>query len=224
MFWEKKVLYAMKYNRQTPCVYNNLHVVYHGIPKNASTSVKNALYEYEHGYEFEGNKQWVHKGNEKGGSIYPTIDMIHTTYINWYHFTVVRNPVDRFLSFYNDLFAGTTNIRHNIPPFYIDNNVKLEPKPVDEVLDMIEWFNDEECDEHFASQSSFVHVDESFINVIKMEDLNTGWNKVCNDINVEYKSLSVYNKSVNTVELTSEQKARIYQRYNDDFTKFGYSL
>ena len=89
---------------------------------------------------------------------------------------------------------------------------------------MIEWFNDEECDEHFASQSSFVHVDESFINVIKMEDLNTGWNKVCNDINVEYKSLSVYNKSVNTVELTSEQKARIYQRYNDDFTKFGYSL
>ena len=224
MFWEKKVLYAMKYNRQTPCVYKNLHVVYHGIPKNASTSVKNALYEYEHGYEFEGNKQWVHKGNEKGGSIYPTIDMIHTTYINWYHFTVVRNPVDRFLSFYNDLFAGTTNIRHNIPPFYIDNNVKLEPKPVDEVLDMIEWFNDEECDEHFASQSSFVHVDESFINVIKMEDLNTGWNKVCNDINVEYKSLSVYNKSVNTVELTSEQKARIYQRYNDDFTKFGYSL
>lgn len=214
----------MKYNRQTPCVYKNLHVVYHGIPKNASTSVKNALYEYEHGYEFEGNKQWVHKGNEKGGSIYPTIDMIHTTYINWYHFTVVRNPVDRFLSFYNDLFAGTTNIRHNIPPFYIDNNVKLEPKPVDEVLDMIEWFNDEECDEHFASQSSFVHVDESFINVIKMEDLNTGWNKVCNDINVEYKSLSVYNKSVNTVELTSEQKARIYQRYNDDFTKFGYSL
>ena len=53
----------MKYNRQTPCIYTNLNVVYHGIPKNASTSVKNALYEYEHGHEFNGNKQWVHKGN-----------------------------------------------------------------------------------------------------------------------------------------------------------------
>lgn len=212
----------MKYNRQSPCVYKNLKVVYHGIPKNASTSVKNALYEYEHGHEFEGNKQWVHKGNEKGGSLYPSIDCIHTKFINWYHFTVVRNPIDRFLSFYNDLFAGTTNIRHNIPPFYIDNNIKLEPKPVDEVLDIIEWFKDDECDEHFASQSSFVHVDH--VNVIKMEDLDTGWIETCKNIGVDYKPLSVYNKSVNTVDLTPEQTMRIIKRYSNDFTNFEYTI
>lgn len=212
----------MKYNRQTPCVYKNLKVVFHGIPKNASTSVKNALYEYEHGHEFEGNKQWIHKGNEKGGSLYPSIDCIHTKFINWYHFTVVRNPINRFLSFYNDLFAGTTNIRHNIPSFYIDNNIKLEPKPVDEVLDIIECFGDEVCDEHFASQSSFVHVKD--VNIIKVEELDTGWSKVCRDINVDYRALPVYNMSANQIKLSPSQTNRIRERYNSDYINFGYTL
>lgn len=210
----------MKYSRQTPCIYKNLKVVFHGIPKNASTSVKNALYEYEHGKPFDGNKQWVHKGNKKGGSLYPSIDCIHTKYINWYHFTVVRNPIDRFLSFYNDLFVGTTNLRNSIPPFYVDNNIKLEPKPVDEVLEIIEWFGDNECDEHFASQSSFIQVDN--INYVKIENLNEGWKSICKDISVDYKPLSIYNKSVNSTVLTSVQKARIHRRYVNDFTKFGY--
>ena len=70
----------MKYNRQTPCVYKKINVVYHGVPKNASTSVKNALYEYEHGHPFDGNKQWIHKGNEKGGSIYPSLDSIRSDF------------------------------------------------------------------------------------------------------------------------------------------------
>jgi len=212
----------MKYNRQTPCIYAKLRVVYHGIPKNASTSVKNALYEYEHGHEFNGNKQWVHKGNTKGGSIYPDLYDIKTIYTDYYHFTVVRNPIDRFLSFYNDLFAGTTNIRHNTPPFYIDNNITLEPKPVDSVLDMIEWFNDDECDEHFAAQSAYIHLDN--VKVVKIEDLNNDWKDVCKDIGVDYKPLSVYNKSINTVELTEQQKQRVYNRYSNDFSKFGYTL
>lgn len=212
----------MKYSRQTPCVYKNLKIVFHGIPKNASTSIKNALYTYEHGYKFSGNKQYIHKGNEKGGSIYPSIDCIHTKFLNWYHFTVVRNPIDRFLSFYNDLFANTTKVRGSKPSFYSDNNIKLKHKPVNEVLDMIECFKDEECDEHFASQSSFVYVDDA--KIVKMEDLNTGWSAICKDIGVDYKPLPVYNKSVNTVELTDEQVSRIYKRYTIDFEQFGYTL
>ena len=81
--------------------------MYHGIPKNASTSVKNILYEANWGKPFDGNKQWVHKGNEKGGSIYPSIDMVVSNKFKPYkHFTVVRSPYLRFVSFYNDLFLG----------------------------------------------------------------------------------------------------------------------
>ena len=101
------------YNRQTPCVYNNIKVVFHGIPKNASTTVKNALYSAEHGTEFIGNKQWVHKGNEKGGSYYPPLSEIETNYDDYLHIAVVRNPYDRFRSFYSDLTlfieSGETN-------------------------------------------------------------------------------------------------------------------
>lgn len=211
---------VMKYNRQTPCIYNNLRVMYHGIPKNASTSVKNALYAYEHGHEFEGNKQWIHKGNEKGGSIYPKINQIDE-YHQWFHFTVVRNPLDRFKSFYNDLFAGTTNIRHNVPPFYTDNKIELKPKPVDEVIEIVESFQDEEADEHFASQSSFIYCD---VEIIKMEELSERWESITDCLGVEYKPLNVYNKSIDTVDLTAQQEKRLWNRYENDFTEFGYEV
>jgi len=209
----------MKYNRQTPCIYNNLQVVYHGIPKNASTSVKNALYMYEHGHEFQGNKQWIHKGNEKGGSIYPHIEYVKEKLESWFHFSVVRNPYDRFKSFYNDLFAGTTNIRHNVPPFYTDNNIELKPTPVDNIIDMIEMFQDNDADEHFASQSSFIYYPAE---IVKLEELQQKWLSITEYIGVDYKPLNVYNKSIDTVELTEEQKQRIYNRYINDFETFGY--
>jgi len=212
----------MKYNRQTPCIYTNLNVAFHGIPKNASTSVKNALYEYEHGHEFNGNKQWIHKGNSKGGSIYPELTQIQfaATFIDWIHITVARDPIERFKSFYNDLFAGTTSIRNNTPPFYIDNNIKLRPMPIDAVLDMIEEYADEEADEHFASQCSFICMDN--IHVLKLEDIENGWKNLTTLINVDYKPLSVYNKSIDTTELSDRQIERIYKRYQNDFEKFGY--
>ena len=212
----------MKYNRQTPCIYTNLNVVYHGIPKNASTSVKNALYEYQHGYEFNGNKQWVHKGNSKGGSIHPDVTTIQSLFADWFHFTVVRHPIERFKSFYNDLFAGTTSIRNNVPTFYSVNNIKLKPKPVDAVLDMVEEYPDEEADEHFASQCSFIHYDP--INIVKLEDLKNGWKNITSLINVDYKPLSVYNKSIDTTELNDTQIERIYTRYQNDFERFGYQI
>lgn len=209
----------MMYNRQTPCVYKKLKVVFHGIPKNASTSVKNALYQYEHGHEFEGNKQWVHKGNEKGGSIYPDVQCIKEKFNTWLHFSVVRNPYDRFKSFYNDLFAGTTKVRHNVPPFYLENNIELKPTLIDDVISMIESFDDEEADEHFASQSSFIYCD---VELIKMEELDQQWKKLTRDLGVDYMPLNVYNKSIDMIELTQQQKQRIYNRYKNDFENFGY--
>lgn len=210
----------MKYNKQTPCIYENIKVVYHGIPKNASTSIKNALYEAEWGHSFDGIKQWIHKGNEKGGSIYPKIELIDTKYRSFFHFSVVRNPYDRFKSFYSDLFAKTTNLRNNVPPFYTNNGIVLEPKPVDEVLDIVELFDDDNADEHFASQQSFIYSDRCVF--IFQEKLNEQWQIICDRINVEFKHLPMYNKSRDVIHLTDQQKNRIYNRYKEDFMRFKY--
>ena len=211
----------VKYNRQTPCIYHHIKTVFHGIPKNASTSVKNILYEANWGKPFDGNKQWVHKGNEKGGSIYPSINMVRSSkYDSYTHFTVVRNPYDRFISFYNDLFLGTTKIRNNIPPFYTDNKILLEPIPINAAIDIINQFTDDEADEHFASQSSFVYKDD--IPYLKMESLQEEWVSMCDHLNIAYRPLPVYNKSNNVVLLTDDQKSKIYNRYKEDFERFGY--
>ena len=211
----------VKYNRQTPCIYHYIKTVFHGIPKNASTSIKNILYEANWGKPFDGNKQWIHKGNEKGGSIYPSIDMVRSSkYDSYTHFTVVRNPYDRFISFYNDLFLGTTKIRNNIPPFYTDNKILLEPIPINAAIDVINQFTDDEADEHFASQSSFVYKDD--IPYLKMESLQEEWVSMCDHLNIAHRPLPVYNKSNNVVLLTDDQKSKIYNRYKEDFERFGY--
>ena len=211
----------MKYNRQTPCIYHIKRIVYHGIPKNASTSIKNMLYEAEWGKPYSGNKQWVHKGNEKGGSIYPSITMIQSRkYASYFHFTVVRNPYDRFKSFYSDLFLGSTDIRNNTPPFYIDNNIKLKLTPVDEVVDMVCDFTDDDADEHFASQSSFVY--KNPIMYLKMEAIAEEWISLCDKLDIAHKPLPVYNKSNSSVLLTEEQKNKLYKRYQEDFERFKY--
>ena len=207
-----------KYNRQTPCIYSGSKIIFHGIPKNASTSVKNILYEHEYGYPFSGNKQWIHKGNEKGGSVYPPVDSI-PQYTDYIHFTVVRNPYDRFISFYSDLFLKTTNLRNNVPPFYTDNGIPLHPTPVENVVDIVCEFDDKNADEHFASQSSFVYVDNIFL---KMENLETEWKEFTEKINIAYKPLPVYNKSNSEVQLTERQKEKLYHRYKNDFERFNY--
>jgi hypothetical protein len=210
-----------KYNRQKPCVFENLKTVFHGIPKNASTSIKHNLYTENYGKKFDGPQQWIHKGNEKGGSIYPSITSIKSSkYDTYTHFTVVRNPYSRFISFYSDLFLGTTKMRSHKPRFYKANNIPLEPTPINTVIDMVCSFNDKKADEHFASQSSFVYRND--VHIIKMETIAEEWISMCDHLNIAHKPLPVYNKSNHTVLLTEDQKNKIYNRYKEDFERFKY--
>ena len=211
-----------KYNRQTPCVFIDIEAMFHGIPKNASTSIKHLLYEANYGRKFQGPGQWIHKGNEKGGCIYPSLAAVQSVvYESFKHFTVVRNPFDRFISFYTDLCLGSTNLRAELPPFFTDNNIQARGFTVDQAVDMVcEYTNDDEIDEHIASQSSFVYVDNC--DVLKMETLDCDWGVMCKKLNIDYHPVPVYNKSNTTVHLTEEQKDKLYDRYKQDFERFKY--
>ena len=211
----------MKYNRQTPCVYHNIKVVFHGIPKNASTTIKNALYHLDTGEQFDNdNKQWIHKGNEKGGSEYPPIEEISTKYRPYKHLAVVRHPYERFISFYTDLVQRTAAHRFETPPFYTDNNLDITKFSVDQCIDMLDTYNDDQGDEHFISQSLFIHNDVLFY--MQMNDLNNGWNSFCEFFSLSEVPLQHYNNSKGSIELTQDQKDRLFNRYKTDFERFGY--
>ena len=215
----------MSFNRQTPAVYPNINVVFHGIPKNASTTIKNALYELEHGHEFENdNKQFIHKGNEKGGSIYPRPDQLqHSQYDTYYHIAVCRNPYTRFKSFYLDLFEGAAEKRTSLPKFYTHHNISMR-MDVDKVIDMIEQYDDQSGDEHFISQHTYIYRDLSEIYCIPIELLTEYWSEFCqNCLNIDPPTLKIYNTTSTLLDLTKTQKRRIYDRYQQDFEVFEYA-
>ena len=113
-----------------------------------------------------------------------------------------------------------TSIRDNIPPFYVDNNIDFYKNDVESVLNIIESFSDDEADEHFASQKSFLHYHN--VHWLEMEHLNEQWYNVCDKLVIAFNPLPVYNKTDNHVMLTDNQKQRIYDRYKDDFWSFNY--
>jgi hypothetical protein len=45
---------------------------------------------------------------------------------------------------------------------------------------------------------------------------------MCDELNIAYQSLPVYNKSDSNVLLTEDQKDKIYNRYKEDFERFKY--
>lgn len=210
------------YNRQTPCVFHHIEAMFHGIPKNASTSIKHLLYEANHGKKFDGTIQWVHKGNERGGCVYLPLDEVKSDKFNKYlHFTVARNPYDRFTSFYTDLCLGSTNHRHAMPPFFTDNKIPVRELTINQAVDLVcKYTNDNEIDEHIACQLSFVHVPN--VNVLKIESLERDWAACCEKLGIAYCTVPVYNKSTTSITLTEDQKYTIYNRYKKDFERFGY--
>lgn len=83
-----------------PIVLTRYPIVYHATPKVACTSIKLALYELEHGRQFEpwrdknGTIRYIHDCWQDGT---PYFAPAPTTQL-YFKFAVVRDPIERFLS------------------------------------------------------------------------------------------------------------------------------
>ena len=143
---------------------------------------------------------------------------------NLYRFTFVRNPMERFLSFYqNKIFYRP---KGTVAPSIAEAGFRVG-MPLGEVLDLIEKTSEKELDPHIAPQNWFVfdhkrsrvnfigHVERLADDLEKLEELSGA--------RVE---LGHYNKSPNReqhrFEVSDRDAARIREFYAEDFALLGY--
>jgi Sulfotransferase family len=143
---------------------------------------------------------------------------------NLFRFTFVRNPMERFLSFYqNKIFYRP---KGTVAPSIAEAGFRVG-MPLGEVLDRIEKTAESELDPHIAPQNWFVfdrkrsrvnfigHVERLAEDLEKLEKLS--------GVPVE---LGHYNKSPireqHRFELADRDAARIREFYAEDFALLGY--
>ena len=197
------------------------------IPKTAGTSIEKVLIDYK--LNINGDlKKWygnVNKYELDHSTIHYLINNCKYYNQKYIKFCVVRNPYERLVSEYNYCKRYKSRFIKNINTFE------------DFVFELRDRFNivldNEEKNHylisHYLPQYKFTHIkNECKIDVIlRFENLNKDWNKICKIINKDikliksnkYSSLKKYNY---LDYYNSELKKIVYELYKDDFILFNY--
>jgi hypothetical protein len=128
-------------------------------------------------------------------------------------FTIVRNPIDRFISAYN--FAKNCSL--------MDSSYTISSF-IDHILDNTININFD-FDRHFASQSDFIKNDLGInIDIFKFEELHEFY-KYLHSFNSKKYPIEKTNSTTHLeCNLKRTDKKRISEIYKDDFNNFGYNL
>lgn len=112
-----------------PIVLHRSRIVFYPIPKNASTSIKTALFNLETGREFaaepwrHNRKFGIHKifnyAKRDGGKWLPYCD-------DYLSFAIVRDPVERFLSGYRSRVIKREDLKRSTLTLPVENLTKPE--------------------------------------------------------------------------------------------------
>ena len=182
-----------------PIINHKHKCIYIHIPKNASSTIRDCIW-----------------GQQKD------LDYIKYKEVNKYHdyfkFTFVRNPYDRFLSFYLDNVRGEMLKAEEHRSYRDYNKYK---KSVNGLINHIFEYDNNRLDYHLKPQIWFTeNIELDFIG--KVETFNTDFRmvKVILNIDKEHRHLRETEKKYG---LLSAQKNMIYKKYEDDFKRFGYS-
>lgn len=186
--------------------YSDVKLNFWAIPKCANTSVKTSLLGKKNKNPYKEQK-WVHKPWNN-----PYITAAEALSNNYENFTVTRHPYERFKSLYKHFGLKEPFVELNVNP----NTISFD----DFLNFVINNFKDDlTCNYHARSQVSFISYDNKELlldNCIDVNNLESFLIK-------KSKKLIKANKSKEQeIELSEEQKVKIYNRYREDFIILGY--
>lgn len=185
-----------KYSEQNVSLWENLKIIYWAIPKSGSTTVKNHLLNLNSNTELE-DPLLAHKREYQ--------KIIKPEYKDGYfNFSVVRNPVDRFCSMYQDFFVYRQKNK-----MYFPKELKKNWKPLD-FAKYISQTEDEKLNVHFRSASSFLK--DKRIKIFTLENLKEDWS-----INLPAPDKKMNIRSDKDFRICEDTVALIMARYSNDF-------
>lgn len=135
-------------------------------------------------------------------------------YKDYYIFSVVRNPWDRFVSFISSKSKMEAFTRNGKIIDTIERRNLTRPIPVSD----------------FITYSGDKVENRELDYIIRFEDLQNGFDKVCEDLDIPYVNLNHLNKS-NLRDgkdykeyYTEASKEYIYNKYREDIDRFEYEF
>ena len=197
-------------------VFNDkMKIIFIHIPKTGGTSIESALdcITKENGYGVVNNKAMQHYNWKDYKNKY------QNKFKNYYKFTVVRNPYDKVLSDYYWL--------KNVAKIDIDN---FQNKNFDQYLSYCEeivkkkLYNKTKYHDHFLPQHKFIYDDNDNLMINKILRFEN-FEYITKFIKIRYKKdVKCLNKNNNSnkIILNQNQKNKIYEIYNKDFTLLSY--
>lgn len=155
------------------------------------------------------------KGENKSGKyIYASfMSYLPWMFKDYLKFAFVRNPEARFVSAWKDKI-----IRQNY--FKLDNAEHERMKDLNYFLSWVEKLDIDTCDEHLKSQNSLIDLNNiDFLG--RFEYFNRDFGILMERLNIKDNDIEFHNKGPKKeVELTLEQRKRIYNIYRKDFEIF----
>lgn len=200
-------------------------VAYLQVPKVACTSFKYALAllnRPELREELEAKPKLIHARKEWNDMMAADDRALRKLY----RFTFVRNPVDRFLSFYQNKIWGPP--RGSLLP-EIEAAGFVMKMSLTEVLDIAERTRPENLDPHIAPQGWVVFSGSKplvdFIGKIENLDADLQRLEAATGVKFELPHLNKSDRSVDPAPQPNEAELkRIVRFFEDDFAKLGYPV
>lgn len=201
----------------------DLGLAYLSIPKNACSSIKYAMASVNRNTAFDLAVDPVRLHTEPEYFFDRIISTENGKPDKLFSFSFVRNPYDRFLSFYKEKIALKWDLR--LEPYMSSCGFHLNMS-IDECLDIISSLPLYAMNEHFAPQHSFLfQKDCCMVDYVgHVEDLSAGFDFIEENWNVHF-IIPTFNTTKGKglwIKLNESQRQRLRVIYKDDFELLGY--
>lgn len=194
-------------------------------PRTASTSIFQVLKDYNELKQLTAAKI-SRFANQSDVLNHLQQDNAEIDFSDFYEFVFVRNPYARFVSLYM-MFKKTPirDLSNLTTQQYID---KFKSVTIDKLLDKYETVLSGEPNRDGIAYSQMQFVSSPFttnLHVYKYEELESSWEKIKSDLNMDLGNLPHLNRSVvqgHADILLPRHKKRISELFSNEFEHFGY--